>query len=316
MSYLRLKDRLVHGSIIELRSGILGEVLALPSPPGFVAVLPKYKVCGEGPWRLGSARLCRLLASYTPEELGEAFRHIRLVHDPLYSAEMPYASALDVVRSISPLEACRRLIEGAGPEWAIEVLGEVFPRLEVSPCEEVGVAGSLAGGYYHTSSDVDLVAYPRPGKAGLIYESMSKLGEPEMTVIAYRGVFEAEARVSWRRRLVKGRRVTIVMAPVEPGAHCPPLRSYSWMEHVKGRVRAVVNVEGGQESALLYPPCVRSEDGRYIISYEYNLAGDLYEGGVFEVEGLYSGRAVLLAVRGEHTSIRRLKGNHSRAITE
>ncbi len=295
-----------HGSVVALRGGVVAQVLALPSPPGMVTVLPKYVLCKEGLWgRTSTVRLCRVLGDYTVESVEKATGLVAPRVDGLYGAPMPYVLVSDVVGSVTPLEACKAVASGRAPAWAVETLYYAARSTELAACTELGVTGSVAGGFSHEASDLDLVAYVTPSKAPQVYESFSMIGEQERTVIEYTGLFKAKARVGWRRRLVRGRRVTLTIAPESPSSHCPPLAGYYRLQPPEGKVKVEIEVEEGRGEALLYPPCTPTLQGLYIVSFEYNIAGELYQGGSFTVEGIKAGKAIYIAVRNNATSIRR-----------
>ncbi len=294
-----------HGSIVWV-GDLLCQTLALPSPRDFIPVIPKYILCDEGSWGKGLIRLCRLLESYTPENVDRASRAVMKRYDPLYGAYMPYVELNLANTIISPMEALATLFSTGKPEWALNMIERVLSSGALKR-GIMGVTGSVAAGTYMESSDLDLVAFVEsPYSAASIIEAFASLGRPEISRITYTGLLNAEARVAWRRRLLNGRRITLVIATLAPGSHCRPLNDYWSIEPPKGYFKSVVSIEGGQESALIYPPCVESRDGRYIISFEYNLGLELYEGGLFRVEGPSSESYVFIGVRESHSILKRV----------
>ena len=299
-----------HGTVVFTREGLILQSLSIPTPPGYIAALPKYLVCsGDTPWKTrGGVGFCRLMKRYSVEDLERALPLAADLakKDPLYGVSMPYIN-LDssrVISTIDPREALAKVIS-SGPHWAIDVLVEV--KSEIKDSVEVGITGSLAAGIYHDKSDIDMVFLVDLGYAENVLELFSRIGRPEITKIKYKGWLKAEVEVGWRRRLVKGRRVTLVMAPPKAGFHCRPLKEYWAIESPSSIKSVIVKVKPGQPEALLYPPCVKGDNNLHIVSYEYNLALELYKGGLFKVKGLASGEALYLAVRGVETVLDRIK---------
>jgi hypothetical protein len=285
---------------------VAGQVLGIPAPPGFVPVLIKYVACGAGPWRRAGLSLCRILRSYSPESVEEASVVLPRRWDPRYGAFMPYIGEGEIAWSVDPETALQEALRRAEPPL-LDALSAAVREVEATGAS-AGVTGSLALGAPHRGSDVDLVVIADEGSVAGVVERFRSLGEPdEVSQVAYRGVFTSSPRVGWRRRRVSGVRVTLTAAPRRPAEHCPPISSYERLKQPHGNYRGVLTVRPGQPSALLYPPCVESDEGLTIVSYEYNLALELYEGGRFHVEGPSNGEAVFVSVRESRSSILRLR---------
>ncbi|GAB6148345.1 nucleotidyltransferase domain-containing protein [Stetteria hydrogenophila] len=296
-----------HGAIVYTRDGGILQAIGLPAPAGYLAVIPKYAPCrGERtPWARPSGRYCRVVREYGPRGLEDALARypgpggVRLLYDGSYAAPMPYVSLEQAAWIVDPREALLRVAssgEGSAAEAAYTVL-----RGSGVGLGGAGLTGSYAAGIASpTVSDVDFVVYG-PEAALRMYEFYSRELQPvEAPRASFGGVtVHPPQGVGWRRAAVDGISSSWVGVPHRPAGHCEPLRRYPNTDPPSGRrVRVEVRVEGGDPAALLYPPCVEAE-GYYIVSFEYNLAGLLFEGGRLEVEGVASagGTVVYLGLR-------------------
>ncbi|MCE4627936.1 MAG: hypothetical protein F7C34_02140 [Desulfurococcales archaeon] len=294
--------RCLYGDIIVMKDGVIAQSLGIPLGE-YCVVLPKYVVCrGETPWRARWARLCRIIRGYGPRGLEMAVRASSVAekYHPAFGTNMPAAHPWDALFVVEAVEALSSAVARGEPGTlgALSVLG-LRGALEGL----LGLTGSRAAGYSHERSDVDLVAYG-PDVAVRLYETFSSLGGPwdPASKRDLGGVQVSKLLdLSWRRRVIEtplGRfPVTWTGAPSEPLAHCPPLQGLEGPGSPAGIVRDRVCIEPGQETALLYPPCAWTSKG-WVVSFEYNLAGLLYNGGCITLEAVRTiDGIILLGVR-------------------
>ncbi|MEN2999295.1 MAG: hypothetical protein ABDH61_01790 [Acidilobaceae archaeon] len=274
-----------HGTLLFSR-GLVAQVIGVPSPPGMIAAVPKYALCAESPLG-GSVPFCRLIWSYGPRGIASVVSLAKPRPDGLYGAPMPYFSLEDVELLLRPQEALQRALSSP-PRWLGEELYEALERFRSWGISlgELGLTGSLALRIENPAlSDVDLVVYGSRA-ARRAYEAFSSLGagsSEEPGGVVLRPPLDS----GWRRNRLGGVYVSWVGVPTE-GELCPPLRSYFHIATPARPVRTSFRVAGGQEGALLYPPCVRTEEGRHVVSFEFLLGRALHEGGRFEALALES----------------------------
>ncbi len=304
-----------HGSIIVTREGLIGQAVGVPKPEGLIPVIPKYVLCREeSPWAKGGLSLCRVLQDYGPRGVGETLRALGFAEtlDGLYNSPMPYVRGVDAISVVTPREALERLLRGPLSPLSYEVLN-VLDKLRGLgvKLENLGLTGSIALSFENPEiSDVDLVAYGFE-TAELLYEAFTGLRVKPLISSKLGGLkVSPELDVSWRRVDIGRVHVTWVGVPLE-GELCEPLREYFKVRGPVREARVTVSIEGGQGGSLVYPPCASSLDGVYVVSFEYNVATMLYEGGVFSVHGLMDseGSTIYLATRQLPGSILRLKGD-------
>jgi len=283
---------LPHGSIIYYNDLIL-QVLGLPSPPGLLPVMPKYRACrARSPWRRPSGPYCRIAREYGPGGLEDTLTLSGLQerYDPLYKSPMPYIPLMQVQAAITPGEAMREFTMrlSAAPKNVERAAEYIY---HVIGTRGLGLTGSLAAGIPHARSDIDLVALDNR-TAQRLYEVFASLSQgPRRDSFSGVTVWPP-VDLSWRRTRIYGVRITWIGA----GEKCRALRSYYDVDPPVRRWEGVLRVEPGQDSALAYPPCVRAGD-YWLVSYEYNLGGVLYEGGKIRVSGVAGDKVVYVGVR-------------------
>lgn len=304
-----------HGSMVITREGLIGQAVGVPKPEGLIPVIPKYVPCrGESPWVKSGLSLCRVLQDYGPRGIGETLKALGFAEtlDGLYNSPMPYVREIDTVSVVAPREALERVLRGPLSPLSYEVL-KVLSTLRSFKVklENLGLTGSIALSFENPKiSDVDLVAYGFE-TAELLYGAFLSLRVKPLISSKLGGLkVSPELDVSWRRADIGGVHVTWVGVPLE-GELCKPLKEYFKVRGPVMEARVTVSIEGGQESSLLYPPCASSLEGVHVVSFEYNVAAVLYEGGVFSVYGLVDreGSTVYIATRQLPGSILRLKGD-------
>ena len=302
--------------MVVLRNWILGVEIGLPSPPGLIPLIPKYVPCRKGPWTSAGASFCRLVSAYGPRGVSEGFERsgIRQAYDPAYGAPMPYVDQEMVLAYASPKDALARALRGDSPlSLPLTRVVEAVAR-EVGGASRVGLTGSVAMGIEQPFSDIDLVVYGGEESERafeLFIRSAAPVSPSGGGEQNYGGVVaRVAAPAQWRRGIFRdlaGVPVSWVGAPEDIAGHCGPLRNHRGLGPRKAVVSGVVlTVQPRQEGALLYPPCVKTEEGLHLISYEFNLGAALYLGGVFKVEGLSFGESVVLGARELPGSIAKL----------
>ncbi len=293
-----------HGSIGVAFNGLHFQVVGLPSPRGLVPIIAKYMPCGVGPWKRPSGRLCRVNPEYGPKgvEAAAVKAGLGLRWDEAYGALVPYLDLAKALIIVDPWEAMAEVARSPRPPQALTALEAAF--LVAPGCGGcVGVTGSLAMGMAVPEiSDIDLVV--EEGWEEEVYRRWRRIVKPLPAPASEGGVAIADT-LEWRRGLLGGFHISWIAAPRRPASHCPPLRRYPNLDTPRAAWRGRLTVRPGQPAALLYPPCVEAEEGLWIISYEYNVARLLYEGGTLEVEGLKGESTVYLAARPNPGSIRR-----------
>lgn len=288
----------VHGSQLVLVDATIVQVLGLPSPPGLIPVIPKYRPCaGPSPWSGRSGVYCRVTRKYGPLGVEEGIEAsgLRVTWDPMYRAYMPYVRDYDVSICLEPQAALEKAVARGEPSVTL-VVDELRSMGISIRC--LGLTGSRALGIAHSGSDVDLVVYECRERMYEVFKEMSSnWGEPELGGLVIKPSIDA----SWRRARIKGVNVTWV-----PSQNlCPPLSSYWSIQPPNSKRRLLLHVEPGQPWSLGYPPCALSREGLWIVSYEYNLADILFRGGTMRIDGLVSvnDRIVYLGLREEPGSL-------------
>ena len=199
----------------------------------------------------------------------------------------PWAAAVDVYRRGSPIAAATAKLS--------EALG----------IRGFGLTGSTAMGIeVEGHSDLDLVVDQHD--APKVYEAWMEVVKPVPTEASEGGVVIGDT-LEWRRGYCCGLHVSWIGVPREPAAHCKPLKRYPAIDPPARMWRGRIKVEPLQPGALLYPPCVETIEGLYLVSYEYNAARLLYEGGDLIVEGVASSEAIYLGARPNPGKIARAR---------
>lgn len=305
-----------HGSVIITRGLLFGVEIGLQSPPGLIPIIPKYVPCRLGRWSRPGVRLCRIIESYGPGGVAKAFESsgLKLLYDPAYSSYMPYVPASDILAYVSPREALRRAMSGGSPLAPELTRAALIISRAVGSADSLGLTGSFAMEIEQEFSDIDFVIYgAEEAVAAFDFFTRSLRGgecKEDFGGVRLKGF----GCLVWRRGLLEEVNVPVswVGVPESPASACRPLSEYN---HIAPPVRSYVGtltIEPHQESALLYPPCVSTEEGVALVSFEYNLGGYLYGGGEVSVDGLATsdGRVVFIGTRerpGGLTLSRRFK---------
>ncbi|MEB3780420.1 MAG: hypothetical protein GSR85_09390 [Desulfurococcales archaeon] len=293
-----------HGTILYDRYLNIYQVIGIPHPKDRIPVIPKYTPCSDGKWSLNGLRYCRVIKEYGPSGLKDALSKSKLSqeYDPLYGSLMPYLMLSEVLRAIRPRDALRNLVTGNYMKNesllldTINIINIIREETGIG-LEDLGLTGSIAAGIAVSDfSDIDVVVYGA-NNSTLLYDFFkSNLALTMRFKATYGGVsVENAPRYSWRRGMVKGinRPVSWVGIP-RNGEQCEVLKHYFSIDPPAMEWRGYIVVEGGQPTALIYPPCAATRDGTYIVSFEYNLASLLYEGGVFRINGVMGERGITI----------------------
>ena len=296
-----MREECSYGTLLFLKDGIVVQSLGM-EVGGYCVVMPKYVVCKEQtPWsKPGMGRLCRVIRGYGPLGLSNALKlsKIEVKYRVSEDTPLPLVAPEEATHIVTPRHALARAVsEGrhlvAHAIGALGLLGHTA---------ELGLTGSIAGGYWHENSDIDLVALTL--RAALeLYRAFRKvsrnrdvLSKSELGGVIVPGGVD----VSWRRTWISigGRRIGITwIGGLQKGpVHCPHAVPPT---PIIGRWRGTVYIPPGDPRALLYPPCASTSEGLTVISYEYNLGGLFYEGGQFWIEGsrAIDGRTIFLGIR-------------------
>ncbi len=256
--------------------------IGLPSPPGLIPAIPKYVISRKGPWGRGRVRFRRILRKYTRQGIDEAVASAGLTPriDYLYNTPMPYIEEPSILYRIDPLTALEEIVShprGRVSHTLLHFLGEAS-----TSAEAVGVTGTLALAIENDYiSDIDLIIVTI---------------EPSRFMTKFMEQVKPHPTLPWRRGYYRGVHVSWTGVNPYGTLHCPPLSSYWRIQTPVERGHWRVYVEPGQEAALLYPPCVESSDGRFIVSYEYNMGYTLYRGGYLLVDGVASSNVIYTGV--------------------
>jgi len=306
-------SRYGHGSVVTLRSGLLGIEIGLPAPAGLIPLIPKYVICERGLWLRGSIGFCRVISHYGPGGLEEALNRagLSLAYDGAYGASMPYARGFDVIEYVSPRTALEtRVLSGRG-ELQHVLMRAVTALADKVGLSSLGLTGSYAMGIEREFSDVDLVVYGGDA-AQAAYDLFTSAAVPVSCETEFGGFkLEGWPCVPWRRGLLSDVPTPVSWVGVPPSlaSHCKAFTERGPSPSRLTSFKGVLTVSGSQPEGLLYPPCVRSEEGYVIVSYEYNAGGPLYQGGVLEVTGLLAATedVIFLGSRELPGSLRLLK---------
>ncbi len=287
-----------HGSVVYVKGGAILQAIGIPTPKGFIAAIPKYVPCTDAraPWRRPSGHYCRVIREYGPHGVKDALARYMdvwrdvgyMLYDGVYEALMPYINLDDVIELVEPRRILLEVVS-SGTGFVAEVASEILKGSNVS-LVDAGLTGSYAAGIASPAvSDVDFIIYGCKAALKMYEYYKSALRPVEGPRSSFGGVkVEPPRETGWRRAALDSIPTSWVGVPLETASHCPPLRRYPNIDPPTGRVvRVSLRIDGGDPSALLYPPCVMAGD-YYLVSFEYNVADMLFQGGRIAVEAVES----------------------------
>ncbi len=277
--------------------------IGIPAPQGFIPIIPKYVTCASGPWATPGSKFCRVIENYGPTGVSKAINTSQLSqrYDPNYGSNMPYVEYHDVTHYVNPRRALEAALRGSSPLQPF--ISRVAAALSkgLTGLDQLGLTGSAAVGMEQRFSDVDFTVYGNEA-AEALYELFTSRARAVECKSEFGGVtVRGYSCTPWRRGFVGDSEVPVswVGVPNEVAGHCNVLRRYENLSPPSRDVEVTVTIPPRQPMALLYPPCVASEEGYVVVSYEFNLGGPLYEGGVVRLVGrlLGDGKTVVLGSR-------------------
>jgi predicted nucleotidyltransferase len=287
-----------HNSTIITKSLVVGVEIGIPSPEGYIPVIPKYVSCKNSAWKKGTISFCRILSEYGPNGILNAMREsgMKLTYDPIYRAHMVYISLDDIIEYNNPKKLFEKYIfheyKNIDP-IVYRILEEILDDIDI---KYVGLTGSYSLGMQNNFSDIDIVIYKEKNAENILKSFLSKTQIIECKN-NFGGVLVEGPCLSWRRGRIFNKELSWTGIPSEISGNCPLLRDYRKIRIPTYINTITIKVDEGQPSALVYPPCVKDENGRYIVSFEYNTAYLLYTGGNLIVSGLYNGGSLFIGTR-------------------
>jgi len=302
------REPLDHDMIID-RGMRIHIVFGSTHPPGrvftYVKYIPEDRGHVQSMWKLMRIPMRRVVERYSVSHIERSFRSYQETSwDPVFGAEMPSIGYLEVLTHLLPDERGyevytrpRDRLEAIASEL-IEAVGSAAGV----PLGSIGVGGSLLGSFHNVvRSDIDLIVYGCEN-ASKVYDKAGEVGETlsgktlerwAENLSRLHGVSIEVARAMYspyRRIIFRGVEATFVF---------PEERRRYGEEVVLSTstcVEALLEVEGGQCTALQYPARARVERvievsrgiGRVegLILYEGTYSPILYRGGVLRVAGL------------------------------
>jgi len=303
--YLELRNNCLAVAVGNFHSSffIIGYIKYCPSPDSRI-------------WRRGGTNYERLVKTYSPSAVRESTEW--RVYIPFFDSDIPVIPAAMVSRVYDPLVRSLELqsrIKDPLEEKALEFIHEVQLNTNTTP----GVTGSMLPGIHNVeASDLDFVVYGAKNSLGVVefisenkdlFEEFgnSRLARWSRDVALNTGLTPREVvrfYRNWRRGVFKGREYSVVYnkGVWRDVLNLPYYRTL-------GRTRMIAEVEGGLE-ALNYPASSKITSYRIIearelpvydieevLSFEALFIPGLFEGGVFEVNGLLQCSPVLETCR-------------------
>ena len=291
---MSIDETATHGSIIYAKDSSILQVVGIPSPPNLIPVIPKYVPCRKGPWKRPSGPYCRVIDFYGPLGVKSAITRIGMSErlDPLYSSAIPYIYRSEILYVIEPREAMNNLAVSARFHYYTSLIEKISRESSVS-IENLGITGSVAAGIaVHGLSDLDIIVYGNYNAVKMFEYFKSRLSRigPLIAKRNHGGVKSSPIDIGWRRQQFNNSMFVSWIGVGFSHEKCAPLKSYWSIESPDTRriVKTTLYIKPWQETALTYPPCVHSNSGVHIISFEYNIGTLLYQGGKILIEGVPS----------------------------
>lgn len=290
---------------LELLDGSLAVVVGNWHLPCCIIGYVKYKpTTSETQWSGRFTRYERLVKVYKPELVH--YYTAWSIYVPYFDTRVPFIPLSKVTRIFNPVQRSRELhsrVEDRLEKLALTIISLIEENTDVTP----GITGSLLPGIHNTElSDVDLVVYGARNGSKVVElveseqstfmplrgELLSEWANQVATVVGLTKGEVLKYYRNWRRGVFDGRMYSIIYS--DGVSRC--LSTMPRYETV-GITRALVRVSGGVE-ALNYPSIGLVEGYRVIektipkydvssvMSYEALYMTGLYEGGLFDIEGL------------------------------
>lgn len=286
-----------HNSTIITKDLIIGVEIGIQSPDEFIPIIPKYVACEKSAWKRHNLNFCRILSEYGPYGINEAIKNsnIKMIYDPVYRSPMPYVKKESILIYNNPKSVFKEnfLNSSKAFKYNEESIFDLINDLDI---DNIGITGSYALGMQYENSDIDLVIYGEKNSELFynIFINKSKIIECKNI---FGGVFINGPCIQWRRGAYKNKVYSWIGVPENIASHCKALDNYNRIEIPNKVMNLDIKIPEGQVSALLYPPCVKDANGRYIISFEYNAGYLFYRGGNLKISGLSNDKMIVIGTR-------------------
>jgi predicted nucleotidyltransferase len=291
---------------VELRNGSLGVVVGSSHARSFVIGYVKYKpTVNKTPWFRSGIHYERIVKYYSASSVREHTNWRMYI--PHYDCDVPIIPISEVARLYNPLDRSIELERKTSDKLEVEAL-RLIHEVSINTGVLPGVTGSLLPGIHNVeSSDIDLVVYGLRESTRVVeyiaenisvFESFrdGKLEEWRISASRSTGLPAREVEKfyrNWRRGVFNGRDYSIIY---NDGVYREVINAPVY--RTLGRSKIVADVSGGL-SGLNYPSSSRilsykikssnippPFDITEVLSFEALYIPALYEGGVFEIDGL------------------------------
>ncbi|AFZ71065.1 nucleotidyltransferase family protein [Caldisphaera lagunensis DSM 15908] len=290
-------SRFGHDSTIITKDLIIGVEIGIQSPEGLIPIIPKYVSCNKSSWKRHTLNFCRILLEYGPSGISDAIKNskIKMIYDPIYRTQMPYIKQENILIYNNPKSVFKEIFLNSsnGLRYNEESIFNLINELDI---DNIGITGSYALGMQFEGSDIDLVIYGEKNSE-LFYDIFKNKAKIIECKNSFGGVIINGPCIPWRRGLYKNKAYSWTGVPENIASHCNALNNYNRIE-IPNKVKDLnITIPEGQIGALLYPPCVKDVNGRYVISFEYNAGYLLYMGGNLKISGLSNEKIIVIGVR-------------------
>ncbi len=290
-----IQSRYGHDSTIITKDLLVAVEIGIKSPDGLIPVIPKYINCENSKWKRKKISFCRILSEYGPYGISNAIKNskIKMIYDPAYKIMMPYVRQEDIMIYNNPKDA---FIENFINSYRYVESLPLFELIKDLDITQIGITGSYSLGMQYEESDMDLVIYGEKN-VELIYNKFINNTNIIECKNEFGGVIIEGPCTSWRRGSYKGMAYSWTGVPNEIAYHCDPIKNYNKITIPYKIENLNVYIPKGQIGGLLYPPCVKDSNGRYIISFEFNAGYLLYNGGYINISGLSDEKTIVIGTR-------------------
>jgi hypothetical protein len=284
-----------HDSTIITKDLLVAVEIGIKSPEGLIPVIPKYVSCRESKWKRKKLSFCRIISEYGPYGISDAIKSskIKMLYDPIYRIKMPYIKKEDIMIYNNPKDV---FTENFIYSYKYIESLPLFDLIKDLDIKQIGITGSYSLGMQYGESDIDLVIYGEKN-VELIYNKFINNTNIIECKNSFGGVIIDDLCVPWRRGTYRGMAYSWTGVPNEIASHCDPIKDYNKIIIPDKVENLNVYIPNGQINGLLYPPCVRDSNGRYIISFEFNAGYLLYNGGHLSISGLSNEKSIIIGTR-------------------